>query len=201
MVVPTQPSGPDHADRTDDASLSPHPAASGATDHIDRLFDRVYPSAVGVARRVLDRDGVALGSSLPLAEEIAMEAFVRCAGPQLRDDHRGVAKVMCRVADSSLDRIVGHPGMVPLHPELLGAEVEFDGWLPISELQQALCDLRRTDRRVGVLALAAGFTPTEVSALLDLALDETLRRLARVGVRLADGRRLGADLSPMGTPP
>lgn len=161
-----------------------------AADGFDRLFDAVYPSAVGLARRVLDRDSEALASSMPVAEQIAQEAFARADGRHLRDDVRGTARIMARVADSCLDRLVGHPGRVPLHPELLGPDIEFDGELPMSELQEALCDLRRRDRRVGLLVLAAGLSPVEVAALLDLPLDETLRGLARVGTRLADGRRV-----------
>lgn len=161
-----------------------------APDGFDRLFDAAYPSAVGLARRVLDRDGAALASSVPLAEQIVQEAFARADGHHLRDDVRGTSRLMARVADSCLDRLVGHPGTVPLHPELLGPDIEFDGELPIAELQQALCDLRRRDRRVGLLVLAAGLRPVEVAALLDLPLEEVLRCLARVGTRLADGRRV-----------
>ena len=192
-AVDPPPDAPFDDVRIDGVQAPTTRATDRSPDRADSLFERTYPAAVGVARRVLDRDGVVLDSSRPLAEEVAMEAFVRCSSSPVRDDHHGAAKIISQVADSCLDRLVGHPGTVPLHPELLGADIEFDGMLPIAELQEALCDLRRRDRRVGVLALAGGLGPTEVASLLDLPLAETLRSLARIGTRLADGRRLGAD--------
>jgi hypothetical protein len=165
-------------------------AGRGTPDGEDRRFDTWYAATVGLARRVLDRDGAALGASLPLAEEIATEALVRTGGaPDPADDGHS-ARLVAFVADATLEHLVGHPGSVPLHPELLGADIDFDGELPMAELQEALCDLRRRDRRVGLLVLGAGLRPVEAAALLGLSLTDTLRCLARVGTRLADGRRV-----------
>jgi len=162
------------------------------SDDLETRFDSLYPAAVGLARRVLDRDGSALARSLPVAEELALDALVRAAGVGGTARTLRPGRVVALLADGCLERLVGHPGTVPLHPELLGPDIEFDGTLPMAELQEALCDLRRRDRRVGVLVLAAGLEPTQTAALLDLPLPETLRSLARIGTRLADGRRVRA---------
>ena len=59
--------------------------------------------------------------------------------------------------------------------------------------------MRRWDRRVGVLALAAGFSPAQIATLVRRPLDEVIERLGRVCTRLADGRRIGfSDELPAG---
>ena len=127
-------------------------------------FERWYAPLVGLARRIVDPTATT-PASLDLSEQIVVE---RC-----------------------LDEMVGHPGTVPLHYEILGPDIDFDGELPVAELHGALTGMRRRDRRVGVLALAAGFSPTQVATLLQRPLDETIDRVARVCTRLADGRRIG----------
>ena len=169
-----------------------------APDALDLLFDAAYPAAVGIARRVLDPQRQVLTSSLPAAEEIAQDAFARLGPSGHRDRSAATAALMSRVADGCVDRLVGHPGSVELHPEVLGPDLDVDGRLPLAELQEALCDVRRRDRRVGLLVLGAGLSPVEVSSLLRLPLEETLRCLARVGTRLADGRRIGVAPLPGG---
>ena len=84
--------------------------------------------------------------------------------------------------------------MVTVHPDLLGPDMDPGPTLRISELQGALATMRAPDRHVGLLALAAGYAPSSVSVLLLRPLDEVLERLARVGTRISDGRRLGMSV-------
>ncbi|MHB1137473.1 MAG: hypothetical protein ACYC2O_00865 [Microthrixaceae bacterium] len=130
-------------------------------------------------------------SSVPAAEQIAQDAFARVRSTGRTDARAATAALVACVADACVDRLVGHPGSVELHPEVLGPDLDFDGRLPLAELQEVLCDVRRRDRRVGLLVIGAGLRPMEVSSLLGLPLQETLRCLARVGTRLSDGRRVG----------
>jgi DNA-directed RNA polymerase specialized sigma24 family protein len=166
-------------------------------DALEQLFDDAYPAAVGIARRVLDPDRRVPESSLPVAERIAQEAFARLGVSTARRGRTAaVAALVARVADGCIDQLVGHPGSVEVHPELLGPDLDVDGRLSLAELQEALCDLRRRDRRVGLLTIGAGLSPLEAATALGLPLDETLRCLARVGTRLADGRRVGVAPLP-----
>ena len=153
-------------------------------------FDRWYGPLVGLARRMLDPTS-ATPASLVGAEQVVVDAFA-ARRFDLGDDEAGdVAHLVCDVAERCLDAMVGHPGAVPLHYEILGPDVDFDGELPLAELHGTLNGMRRWDRRVGVLALAAGFSPSQVATLVRRPLDEVIDRVARVCTRLADGRRIG----------
>lgn len=171
------------------------PSGEGPTEapkdpSFDEWFRRDYPLVVGLCRRILDL-GQAIDSSLVLAEEIAVQAFTRMRFAKLPGDGSETTEIMVMALDECLEHMVGHPGTVALHHELLGGDIDFDGLLPLSELHETLAGMRRGDRRVGLLALGAGYSPAEVAVLLEEPLDEVLARLARVSVRLADGRRIG----------
>jgi DNA-directed RNA polymerase specialized sigma24 family protein len=152
-------------------------------------FERDYPRVVGVARRVLDPEQRS-DASLPLAEELTIEAFSR-----LRWSRRGgpgaTTSVLRRTLDGCMDALVGHPGTVDVHPELLGPDMEMDTTLSVAELHDALATMRAADRHVGLLTLAAGYPPSGAALLLHRPLDDVLVRLARVGTRISDARRLG----------
>lgn len=178
-------------------AAAPAPLSSGDATFGAR-FDRWYGPVVGLARRIIDPSG-ATPASLVTAEQVVVDAFAAhryAIGDHESDD---VAQLVCDVADRCLDTMVGHPGTVPLHYEILGPDIDFDGALPLAELHGALNGMRRWDRRVGVLALAAGFSPAQIATLVRRPLDEVIERLGRVCTRLADGRRIGfSDELPAG---
>jgi DNA-directed RNA polymerase specialized sigma24 family protein len=156
----------------------------------DEWFERDYPLVVGLCRRILDL-GATVDASLAVAEDVALEVFTRVRRHRPAGDGSETVVLIEHALDECLERMVGHPGTVALHPELLETDLDVDGLLPLAELQETLADLRRTDRRIGLLALGGGYSPTEVALLLDHPLEEVLSRLGRISVRLADGRRIG----------
>ena len=187
------------------------PGAGRAPSEFDRLFARTYPAVVGLARRVLDRDGVASSSSEPIADEVAVEALSRARVHHLGDTDRAAERTVGWAAELCLDRIIGHPGRVALPPEvgadrLLSADLLEDGvgaeWddhgLALWELQEALAGARRVDRRIAVLCLGCGLPPRQVGALLGLDDRAVSAGLDRIGVRLSDRRRVSAEVeSPL----
>lgn len=187
------------------------PGAGRAPSEFDRLFARTYPAVVGLARRVLDRDGVASSASEPIADEVAVEALSRARVHRLGDTDRAAERTVGWAAELCLDRIIGHPGRVALPPEvgadrLLSADLLEDGvgaeWddhgLALWELQEALAGARRVDRRIGVLCLGCGLPPRQVGALLGLDDRAVTAGLDRIGVRLSDRRRVSAEVeSPL----
>lgn len=172
------------------------PRSSSRDQRFAAWFDHDYPRVVGVALRVLDRDARWM-SSREVAEDLATEAFSRLRWSRRRGDAATTA-VLQRTLDGCLDALVGHPGAVPVHPDVLGLDDDGygDGLLSLAELQEALSTMRTADRHVGLLSLAAGYSPSETSALLQRPLDDVLARLARVGTRLGDARRLGLTEAP-----
>lgn len=179
------------ADGPPGSAAPPPPAAVPDADAVfTGFFDRWYAPLVGLTRRCLD-PGDRSDASLAAAEQIAVDAFVELRHSLGADAAADVGRLVVSVADASIDALVGHPGSVPLHYEILGPDVDFDGDLPLGELHHALTEVRRWDARVGVLALAAGLSPAQVATLLRRPLDEVLERLGRVCTRLADGRRIG----------
>ena len=177
----------------------------------DLLFARAYPAVVGLARRVLDRDRTAPAASDPIADEVAVEALTRARVHHLRDTDRGAQRVVGWAAELCLARLIGHPGHVAL-PEgaqadqLLPADLLEDGvgaeWddhgLALWELQEALSGARRVDRRVGVVCLGCGLPPWQTAAVLGMDPDHVSESLGRIGVRLADRRRVSAEVeSPL----
>jgi len=180
----------------------------------DLLFEQACPGLVGLARRVLDREREAPALSDPVAEEVVIEAFSRARFHHLGANEGAVRRVTSWVADLCLDRLIGHPGRVALPAgsradDLLPADLLEDGvgteWdvhgLPLWEMQEALAGARRTDRRVGVICLAAGTTPAETAALLGLSEAEVGSALSRIGTRLSDRRRVATEVeSPLDTP-
>jgi DNA-directed RNA polymerase specialized sigma24 family protein len=156
----------------------------------DEWFRRDHPRMVGLARRVID-PAAASSASLLAAERVSVEAFSRLRARRISDvDARTTAAVHATL-DACLDRLLGHPGEVRVHTDALGDDVDFDGHLPLAELHRALEGMRRQDRRVGLLVLAASYRPEQAASLLARPLDDVLERVARIGTRLADARRVG----------
>lgn len=152
-----------------------------------------YPAVVGIARRLIDPESMTT-ASLDVAEELAVGAFgsVRAPGSP-HDVERATSEVFRVIVDRSADRLHGHPGTVPLLYELDEGDdgVGFEGRLGLAELHDALVDAARWDRRVGLLAFAAGLPPVDVAALLDIDEEDVAERLSRVAWRLLDARRIG----------
>ena len=185
--------------------------AGAPTTDVDLLFLRTYPAMVGLARRVLDRDRLAGAASDAMVDEVAVEALARARVHHLPDTDRSTARIVGWAADLCLARLVGHPGRVALPvgagaDELLPADLLEDGigaeWdehgLALWELQEALSGARRQDRRVGLLCLGCGLPPAQVAVLMDIDHGRVLHSLDRVGVRLADRRRVSAEVeSPL----
>lgn len=171
---------------------APDPAVSSDPDRaFDEWFLRDHPMAVGLARRLLD-PGEAVDASLAVAERVAADAFAPLRWTSRPGDDAATTTLIGRVLDECLEHMVGHPGTVALHPDLLGSG-SVDGLVSLSELHDALADMRRGDRRVGLLALGGGYGPSDVAALLDLPAAEVLERLERVAGRLADLRLVGIE--------
>lgn len=173
----------------------------------DLLFARAFPAAVGLGRRVLDRDGLAPSGSTAMATEVATEALTRAAVQKLSDTDGALRRVIGWTADLCVGRLVGHPGRVALPrgaraedllPDDLLATGIADEWsrhgLPLSELQATLVGARRRDRRVGLICLGAGLTPRHTAALSGVNEGDVLRRLRRIGIHLADRRRVDAAM-------
>lgn len=187
------------------------PSAIRTTSEFDLLFDRVYPAVVGLLRRVLDRSRIAPASSDPVVEEIAIEALTRAKVHHFADTDRAAERVVGWAADGCVDRLIGHPGRVALPAgaraeDLLPADLIDDGvgaeWddhgLALWELQEALSGARRTDRHVGVVCLGSGMPPLQAAALLGLDRSAVAESLSRIGTRLADRRRVSAEVeSPL----
>lgn len=135
----------------------------GSSSGSDEWFDRQYPRMVGVVHALL----VADGSDAPLgaAEDLCVEAFSRT--PSRGEDEQRTTAVLRRCLDGCLDVMVG------------------------GELTPALSSMRAPDRHVGLLVHAGEWSPSDAAALLQLPLDEVLRRAQRVETRLEDARRLG----------
>lgn len=178
------------------------------------LFARSYPAAVGFLLRVFDRDRRVPEASRALAEELAAEALARARVRRLPDSQRSVVRIFRWVADLGLPHLVGHPGRVPLPPgwgpaELLptgeavpGLHDEFvDRGLSLDELQAAVAGLPRRTRRVGLACLGAGLPTEETAALLGLDPGDVSTRVRRIGVALADRRRVDAELLGVGSGP
>ena len=185
------------------------PSADIAPTAFDAFFDRVYPASVGLALRVLDRNRTVPDQSRAVAEEIATEAMTKARSKDLHTDEHAIARVMGWTADGCVSHLVGHPGRVQppqdvtirdLTDEKDPPDLFGDGGLPLAELQQALSSLRRSDRRVGLVALGCGFSVADTAALLQFSIDEVRSRLMRVGTRLCDGRRFAGRPSAEATP-
>lgn len=182
-----------------------------ARSEFDLLFDRTYPAVVGLIRRVLDRGRVAAASSDPVVEEVATEALTRAKVHRLNDTDRAAERVVGWAAELTVDQMIGHPGRVGLPvgaravdllpPDLLdggvGSEWDDHG-LALWELQEALAGARRVDRRVGVVCLGCGMPPAQTAVLLGLDAAAVASSLDRIGTRLADRRRVSAEVeSPL----
>lgn len=178
-------------------------SAPVATGGLGEWFERDYPRLVGLARRVLDRDGRA-ATSLGAAEDVVVEACSRVARRRRRSSEGPAGDVVGRTLDGCLDLLVGHPGRLVVEP---GAPSDGDatgdpaplGEVAMWELHEALATMRTADRHVGLLVLAAGYSPEEAAALLERSVRDVAARRERVLERLGDARRLGITI-PVGTP-
>ncbi|MEI7886508.1 MAG: hypothetical protein WCJ04_03865 [Actinomycetes bacterium] len=179
-------------DGGDVASLALEPAVSAApaAPAADSSFEMLYPMAVGIARRILDRNGQDLDESLVSAEEVVRGVFLQLRLP-LSEDSRSLAKICALVADGCLDLLVGAQSLVSVPSELLPSETGFLGKLPLYELQITLGDMRKVDRRVGLLVFAAGLSPSQAAIVLALGVDSALRSINRIERRLQDRQVLG----------
>jgi hypothetical protein len=172
-----------------------------ASVHVaDAAFEMLYPIAVGLGRRILDRDGLNLSHSRPLAEDIAIQVFVQLP-TKLVPDQKSLCRICRLVTDGCLEALLGDESWVSVSPELLPAETGFSGELPLRELEATLCEMRRSDRRVGLVVLAAGLTPSQAASVLGIGLNTALSSMNRIAQRLHDrqilglGPKFGADRS------
>jgi hypothetical protein len=159
---------------------------------VDEWFDSEHPRMVGLGRRVVDPDS-STPSSLEVARGASVRAFAHLRFRAPRDRDARIVATVRAVLDECLPLLMGNPATVRLRLDALGDDVSFDGTLDLAELHDALQGLGRRVRHSGMLSVAAGLTPVEVSAMLDQPLDVTLEHLAHVSTRLTDRRRLGLD--------
>ncbi len=185
---------------TDTSSAVPTDRGSEA----DALFMRVYPAMVGLVRRIIDRDG-SDRAALRTAEDVAVDVMAWARTRRLHDTDEATTRIAGRTLDRCVDLLL-RPGLqVPLPPgleveDLADGDVLDDGarleWttsgLRLEELHVALADTDRRTRRVGTCCLAAGLSPEDTAALLDLRGDETVQALARIGEQLTAHRRSAA---------
>lgn len=158
-------------------------------------FRPTYPLLVGLARRVLDAQKSS-PASLGTAEDLVVDAVARRRWRRVDDD--ATEALIGRVLDGCSDAMVGHPGSVPTPPHVSEHGLGSGDRLQLAELHEALASMRRADRHVGLLGVAGGYSASEVALLLGRPLQDVLARLARVGTRIADARRVG--LAPLSDP-
>ena len=156
----------------------------------DAAFEMLYPIAVGLGRRILDRDGLNLSHSLPIAEDIAIQVFVQLPR-KLVLEQKSVSRICRLVADGCLEALLGDQTWVSVPRELLPPETGFSGELPLRELEATLSEMRRSDRRVGLVVFAAGLTPSHAASVLGIGLDKALSSINRISKRLHDRQVLG----------
>ncbi|MEX0767951.1 MAG: hypothetical protein WD029_05730 [Microthrixaceae bacterium] len=157
---------------------------------VDDAFDLLYPIAVGIGRRILDRRGENALLSVKTAEQLATEIFVHLPRPLLQDE-KALAKLCSLMAEGCMSHLVGDRSLVVVPLELLPPETGFFGELPLCEIQATLSEMRRVDRSVGLLVLAAGLSPSQAATALALPLDRALNSLHRIGMRMQDRQVLG----------
>ncbi len=180
------------ASSTQGPSLSESPSQDRKRSHPAQEddFDLLFPIAVGLGRRILDREGHDLERSVATAEELAVNVFVELPRP-LRQDEKTLSRICCEMADVCLEALLGDQSLVSVPLGLLPAETGFFGELPLCELQATLSEMRRSDRRVGLLVFAAGLSPSQAASALGLSLDRALSSINRIGKRFHDRQVLG----------
>ncbi|CAB5067614.1 MAG: hypothetical protein F2942_06505 [Actinobacteria bacterium] len=180
------------ASSTQGPSLSERPSQDRkyARPAQDEDFDLLFPIAVGLGRRILDREGRDLQRSVATAEELAVNVFVDLPRP-LRQDEKTFSKMCAEMADVCLEALLGDQTVVSVPLGLLPPETGFLGELPLRELQATLSEMRRSDRRVGLLVFAAGLSPAQAASALGVSLDRALSSINRIGKRFHDRQVLG----------
>lgn len=156
-------------------------------EYVESLVGRSLAPAVGLAARVLDplgEDPEGRDRARLIATDSIRSVALgrrRFADATARDDE--VREVMGRVAEASLESLIGHPGSVMVE-EQTGVGVQ--GTISFAAIQDTTSPMRRTDRRVAFVVLAAGLPPEDACVLLGLERDALTASLRRVSRRLAD---------------
>lgn len=198
-----------------DTVIRPRRAAAGTTertgsrresrrDSVETLVERSLEPAFGLCVRAFDP----VGSSpewRDRARTLVMDAIARVATHHRSDaaSDAAVREVIARVAERSLDDLMGHPGSSapPAGVDLAAllpagfplADMAPGGNLPHVVLQDAVAAARRTDRRVAFVVFAARVPPADCAALLGLTPDAVADSLRRIAARLADIHGVDAD--------
>lgn len=163
--------------------------AAGHQDPFELWFLAEYPRLVGLARAVLD-PAVTTRASLPACEDLVLDVLASRRRSGRTVDGDTTRRAVVAVLDVCAGRLLGHPGEVSPGEEVRSALQLNDGRLCLAELGELVTDLRRTDRHVALLCVAAGFEPGEADVLLGVPPGTALTSLARVGTRCRDRRRL-----------
>ncbi|MCO5319120.1 MAG: hypothetical protein M9942_11860 [Microthrixaceae bacterium] len=172
---------------TDPPADSPSGPAGGRSarrsEYVEALVEVALDPAVGLAARVFDPLGDD-PQGLDRCRTIAMEAITSVAlhrsgraDASVTDDH--VREVMARVAEASLEALIGHGGTVAFNPD---CGLERRTPVRFAVLQDVTSAMRRVDRRVTFMVLAAGISPKDARALLGVdehVVNASLRRVAR----------------------
>lgn len=161
-------------------------------DAFSAWFIEDYPRLVGLIRRVIDpRRSTA--ASTDAAETIARQAFGRHRWSLPTEDRdRDLTRVIGTALDASIQLLDGHPGSV-------APSAGLEGSLSLSRLHDAIRPLRRHDRRVGLLAFAGGFSPSEIALILERPLPEVTTRVASVRRRIEQAGAASATVLVEGT--
>lgn len=149
----------------------------GFHDAFCEWFVQDYPRVVGLVRRVIDPQRTT-AASLAAAEAIVQASFGahRWSLPT-EDRDRDLTKVIGSALDRSIVLLDGHPGAVAASAGI-ATEVR------LGRLHDVLRKLGRNDRRIGLLAYAGGFSPMEISLILERGLLDVTDRIAGVRRRI-----------------
>ena len=164
---------------------------------VDLMVGRCLDPAMGVCLRAFDREGRDAARWRQESREVVSRALRLSARKRLAADDRAVHDVMRRVSEIGLDRLIGHPGSVPLPAGvdlgllltsgITAEQVAPGGRLGLAELQDAMAASRSSDREVAFVVLAAGLEPDDAATLLGRGVDDVSASLGRAGRRLSEG--------------
>lgn len=164
---------------------------------VESLVQRSLEPAFGLCVRAFDPIGTS-PEWRERARRIVMAATARAAvrskGRSADDDT--VRDLMARVAETSLDELMDHPGSAPPPDDVDLEKLLPDGFpmadmapggnLPYVVLQDAVAAARRIDRRVAFVVLAAGVPARGAAVLLGVPEAAVRASLERIAGRLAD---------------
>lgn len=170
--------GPAQIQARSDAALV-RAARDGSTEAVEVLFDRHWP-ALHQAAYLVVHDAAA-------AEDIAQEAFLAgLRGLDQFDRRRPLRPWLHRIA---VNRAIDHARARTLRREVRDALPELPSRTPDepdADVMAALAGLDPDHRAVVVLRHLLGYTPGQISTLLDLPRGTVNSRLRRALDRLAD---------------